>query len=135
MAQGTFGKQVEEAADSVPLGIVRFLADRPSGGERKTDATLRRMGARVLLTVEAKVSLKRVSNLWAEALPTAAHRRDVAGIHDALLGLADELKRRNQLADHDLADVPRQQSAGREGLPTLLYERRKVTLYNVSVWP
>ncbi|MGQ7754908.1 hypothetical protein ACUN29_41905 (plasmid) [Streptomyces sp. WC2508] len=51
---------------------------------------------------------KRISHLWAKALPTVTHRGNVAGIHDALLGLAAELKRRNALADADaLADVPR----------------------------
>ncbi|MER7050054.1 hypothetical protein [Streptomyces jumonjinensis] len=49
---------------------------------------------------------KRISHLWAKALPTVTHRGNVAGIHDALTGLADELKRRLDL-DGDLADVPR----------------------------
>ncbi|MEW2121209.1 hypothetical protein AB0945_39950 [Streptomyces sp. NPDC005474] len=50
---------------------------------------------------------KRISHLWAKALPTVTHRGNIAGIHDALIGLADELARRNQLADDELADVPR----------------------------
>ncbi|MEV7906612.1 hypothetical protein [Streptomyces anulatus] len=53
------------------------------------------------------LDVKRISHLWAKALPTVTHRGNIAGIHDALLGLADELKRRNQLPDHDLADIPR----------------------------
>ncbi|MFD4977626.1 hypothetical protein [Streptomyces sp. NPDC058424] len=32
--------------------------------------------------------------LWAKDLPTVTHRGNVAGIHDALVGLASELKRR-----------------------------------------
>lgn len=35
------------------------------------------------------------------------HRGNIAGIHDALLHLADELKRRSKLPAADLADVPR----------------------------
>ncbi|MCQ9178324.1 hypothetical protein KMT30_04565 [Streptomyces sp. IBSBF 2953] len=35
------------------------------------------------------------------------HRGNVAGIHDAVVDFADELKRRNDLTDDDLADVPR----------------------------
>ncbi|MFC9118094.1 hypothetical protein ACFTWN_32830 [Streptomyces sp. NPDC057092] len=35
------------------------------------------------------------------------HRGNTAGIHDALVGLADELRRRNDLAADQLADVPR----------------------------
>jgi hypothetical protein len=53
------------------------------------------------------LDVKQISHLWAKALPTVTHRGNIAGIHDALLGLADELKRRNQLPADDLADVPR----------------------------
>ncbi|MFE3556978.1 hypothetical protein ACFXKW_19220 [Streptomyces sp. NPDC059193] len=49
---------------------------------------------------------KRIAHLWAKALPTVTHRGNVAGIHDALVGLAAELKRRLDL-DGDLDDVPR----------------------------
>ncbi|WP_369173073.1 hypothetical protein AB5J49_36245 [Streptomyces sp. R28] len=38
--------------------------------------------------------------------PPVTHRGNVAGIHDALVGLASELKRRTAL-DGDLDDVPR----------------------------
>ncbi|MEU1693645.1 hypothetical protein ABZ590_19815 [Streptomyces hirsutus] len=44
----------------------------------------------------------RISHLWAKELSTVTHRGNVAGIHDALVGLATELKRRT-----DLDDVPR----------------------------
>ncbi|MFJ2968630.1 hypothetical protein ACIPIC_40990 [Streptomyces collinus] len=50
---------------------------------------------------------RRISHLWAKALPTVTHRGNTAGIHDALVGLADELRRRNDLAADQLADVPR----------------------------
>ncbi|MER5781247.1 hypothetical protein ABT104_05890 [Streptomyces mobaraensis] len=47
-----------------------------------------------------------VAHLWAKDLPTVTHRGNVAGIHDALVGLASELKRRLHL-DSALDDVPR----------------------------
>ncbi|ASQ91805.1 hypothetical protein [Streptomyces sp. 11-1-2] len=48
----------------------------------------------------------RISHLWAKELPTVTHRGNVAGIHDALVGLDIELKRRIDL-DGDLDDAPR----------------------------
>ncbi|MGW1594949.1 helicase HerA domain-containing protein [Streptomyces sp. NPDC002343] len=56
MAQTKFDKQVEESAESLVVGIGRFLAGRPMDGERKTDATFWRTGTRVLPKVEGKVS-------------------------------------------------------------------------------
>ncbi|MFF8732198.1 hypothetical protein ACF073_37895 [Streptomyces sp. NPDC015171] len=50
-------------------------------------------------TVVPFLDPERISHLWAKALPTVTRRGDVAGIHDALLGLAGELKRRKALAD------------------------------------
>lgn len=49
----------------------------------------------------------RISHLWSKELPTVTHRGNVAGIHDALVGLAIELKRRTDLDDDRLDDVPR----------------------------
>ncbi|MBM7054100.1 hypothetical protein [Streptomyces durocortorensis] len=49
---------------------------------------------------------KRISHLWAKALPTVTHRGNIAGIHDALVHLATELERRLDL-DGDLDTVPR----------------------------
>ncbi|CAM5503039.1 MULTISPECIES: hypothetical protein [Streptomyces] len=49
---------------------------------------------------------KRISHLWAKALPTVTHRGNIAGIHDALIHLASEPKRRLDL-DGDLDGVPR----------------------------
>lgn len=40
---------------------------------------------------------KRISHLWAKALPTVTHRGNIAGIHDALVHLATELERRLHL--------------------------------------
>ncbi|MEU7384198.1 MULTISPECIES: hypothetical protein [unclassified Streptomyces] len=48
----------------------------------------------------------RISHLWAKDLPTVTHRGNVAGIHDALVGLGSELKRRTDL-DGDLDGAPR----------------------------
>lgn len=64
---------------------------------RSLTAQFLHQGARALV-----LDHKRISHLWAKSLPTVTHRGNVAGIHDALLDLAEELKRRN-----DLADVPR----------------------------
>lgn len=47
-----------------------------------------------------------VAHLWTKDLPTVTHRGSVAGIHDALVGLAAELQRRINL-DGDVDDVPR----------------------------
>lgn len=49
---------------------------------------------------------KLISHLWAKDLPTVTHRGNIAGIHDALLALGSELRRRLDLGD-DLGDVPR----------------------------
>jgi hypothetical protein len=48
----------------------------------------------------------RIAHLWAKDLPTVTDRGNVAGIHDALVGLGSELERRTAL-DGDLAGVPR----------------------------
>ncbi|MER6030700.1 hypothetical protein [Streptomyces sp. NPDC001851] len=48
----------------------------------------------------------RIAHLWARNLPTVTHRGNVAGIHDALVGLGSELERRIAL-DGDLDGVPR----------------------------
>ncbi|MFD5110324.1 hypothetical protein [Streptomyces cinereoruber] len=50
---------------------------------------------------------KRISHLWARGLPTVTHRRNVAGIHDALVGLGDEMARRLHLTDTELDAAPR----------------------------
>ncbi|MFJ2819005.1 hypothetical protein [Streptomyces sp. NPDC087294] len=50
---------------------------------------------------------KRISHLWAKGLPTVTHRGNVAGIHEALVGLGDELERRQGLTDTELDAAPR----------------------------
>ncbi|MFE9258429.1 hypothetical protein [Streptomyces sp. NPDC006879] len=50
---------------------------------------------------------KRISHLWAKGLPTVTHRGNVAGIHDALVGLGEELERRLDLTDTELDTTPR----------------------------
>lgn len=50
---------------------------------------------------------KRISHLWARGLPTVTHRGNVAGIHDALVGLGEELSRRLTLTDTELDAAPR----------------------------
>uniref|UniRef100_UPI003673168D hypothetical protein n=1 Tax=Bacillus tropicus TaxID=2026188 RepID=UPI003673168D len=50
---------------------------------------------------------KRISHLWARGLPTVTHRGNVAGIHDALVGLGEELTRRLHLTDTELDAAPR----------------------------
>ncbi|OEJ21832.1 hypothetical protein AR457_41155 [Streptomyces agglomeratus] len=52
---------------------------------------------------------KRISQSWARALPTVTYRRDVADIHDALVGLRAEVKRRINHADEhgDTDGLPR----------------------------
>ncbi|GHB29845.1 hypothetical protein [Streptomyces chryseus] len=47
-----------------------------------------------------------VAHLWTKELPTVTHRGSVAGIHDALTGLATELQRRID-QDGVLDDAPR----------------------------
>ncbi|MCG7525157.1 DUF87 domain-containing protein [Streptomyces sp. OfavH-34-F] len=55
------------------------------------------------------LDFKRISQSWARALPTVTYRRDIADIHDALVGLHAELKRRIYHADKhgDTDDLPR----------------------------
>ncbi|MEU2591298.1 hypothetical protein ABZ649_05435 [Streptomyces albidoflavus] len=50
---------------------------------------------------------RRISHLWARGLPTVTHRGNVAGIHDALVGLGEEMTRRLDLTDTELDTAPR----------------------------
>ncbi|MFK8851709.1 hypothetical protein [Streptomyces sp. Ac-502] len=72
---------------------------------------------------------RRISHLWAKALPTVTHRGTIAGIHDALVHLAAELERRLDL-DGDLDDVPRLIVAIDEANTTL----RQLARYWESFW-
>ncbi|MEU0216057.1 hypothetical protein ABZ281_13430 [Streptomyces sp. NPDC006265] len=71
---------------------------------RSLAAQLLHHGGHVLV-----LDTKRISQAWARALPTVTYRRDIADIHDALVGLRDELKRRISHADEhgDADDLPR----------------------------
>lgn len=55
MAQTKFDKQVEETAEALAFGIVRFLARRAmDGNTRRTDASSSRSGRCVLPEVEGQ---------------------------------------------------------------------------------
>ncbi|WP_053673048.1 hypothetical protein [Streptomyces sp. NRRL B-1140] len=71
---------------------------------RTLSAQLLRHGGHVLV-----LDTKRISKPWARALPTATYRSDIDGIHDALIGLRDELKRRiSHVNEHGNTDnLPR----------------------------
>ncbi|WP_329266790.1 hypothetical protein [Streptomyces sp. NBC_01451] len=51
------------------------------------------------------LDMKRISQPWARELPTVTYRADVDDIHDALVGLAHELRRRIDIADRHGSDV------------------------------
>ncbi|MDX3528204.1 hypothetical protein P1P75_17610 [Streptomyces sp. ID05-39B] len=76
-----------------------------------TSTTLRTLTAQLLHHGGRALVLdtKRISQQWARALPTVTYRRDIADIHDALVGLRAELKRRiSHLGEHgDTDDLPR----------------------------
>lgn len=81
------------------LGITQFFGcGLPVGQPRPTNFLHQNANALVLGTTQ-------ISHLWAKELPTVTHRGNVAGIHDALVGLATELKRRTDLDDDRLDDV------------------------------
>ncbi|MFY4722213.1 hypothetical protein [Streptomyces sp. LaBMicrA B280] len=69
---------------------------------RSLTAQFLHQGAHALL-----LDSKRISHLWARGLPTVTHRGNVAGIHDALVDLGEELARRLDLAETDLDATPR----------------------------
>ncbi|MYY04741.1 MULTISPECIES: hypothetical protein [unclassified Streptomyces] len=69
---------------------------------RSLTAQFLHQGAHALL-----LDAKRISHLWARGLPTVTHRGNVAGIHDALVGLGEELTRRLDLTDTELDATPR----------------------------
>ncbi|GAB2464746.1 hypothetical protein [Streptomyces incanus] len=59
------------------------------------------------------LNAKRISHPWARELPTVTYQADNADIHDALVDLATELRRRTDHAVHadrhggDIDDLPR----------------------------
>lgn len=54
---------------------------------------------------ELVLDMKWSSQPWARELPTVTYRSDVADIHDALVGRADELRRRIDVADRNGDDA------------------------------
>src|SRR4051794_1850506 len=84
-----------------------LVCNAPGGGTttilRTLTAQLLRHGAHALV-----LDRKRVSHRWARELPTVTYRADIADIHDALVALAAELKRRIDHTDQhgDTDDLP-----------------------------
>ncbi|MFF7365394.1 FtsK/SpoIIIE domain-containing protein [Streptomyces sp. NPDC008125] len=70
---------------------------------RTLTAQLLHQGGHVLV-----LDSKRISQVWAQPLPTVTYRRDTDDIHTALLGLRTELERRAHHADKhgDVEDLP-----------------------------
>ncbi|MCX4799445.1 MULTISPECIES: hypothetical protein [unclassified Streptomyces] len=82
-----------------------------SGSGGGTTSTLRTLTAQLLHHGGHALVLdtKRISQQWARALPTVTYRTNLADIHDALVGLQAELKRRIDHTDQDgdTDDLPR----------------------------
>ncbi|MFF2236272.1 hypothetical protein [Streptomyces anulatus] len=99
----TTGKAIAVELDSESPHVLVCTAS--GGGSttmlRSLTAQFLHQGAHALV-----LDTKRISHLWAKALPTVTHRGNIAGIHDALVHLAAELERRLDL-DGDLDTVPR----------------------------
>ncbi|MFD3666340.1 helicase HerA domain-containing protein [Streptomyces sp. NPDC058659] len=106
IGHGTDGQPVCVDLDNESPHVLVYSA---SGGG--TSTALRTLTAQLLhhgghvLVLDAK----RISQAWARALPAVTYRCDMADIHDALLGLSVELKRRISHADEhgDTEDLPR----------------------------
>uniref|UniRef100_UPI002F91118F hypothetical protein n=1 Tax=Streptomyces sp. NBC_01562 TaxID=2975879 RepID=UPI002F91118F len=90
----TDGRPVTVDLDGAPHALVSTCGGGSSTILRTLTAQLLHHGAHALV-----LDLKRISHLWARELPTVTYRADVADIHDALVGLADELRRRIDVAD------------------------------------
>lgn len=87
---GTDGRAIAVDIDAAPHILVCSGA---GGGSttilRTLTAQFLHQGAHALV-----LDTTRVAHLWARNLPTVTHRGNIAGIHDALVGLGSELKRR-----------------------------------------
>ncbi|AVH61709.1 MULTISPECIES: hypothetical protein [Streptomyces] len=103
---GTDGQPVSVDLDTESPHVLACTAG--GGGTttllRTLTAQLLRHGAHALV-----LDRKRVSHRWAKGLPAVTYRADLADIHDALVALAAELKRRIDHADQhgDADDLPR----------------------------
>ncbi|MGW0425257.1 hypothetical protein [Streptomyces sp. NPDC003015] len=98
---GTDGQPVTVDLD----GAAHVLVSTCGGGGSSTilrtlTAQLLHHGAHALV-----LDHKRISQPWARPLPTVTYRADIADIHDALVGLATELRRRIDVTDRNGDDV------------------------------
>lgn len=98
---GTDGQPVAVDLD----GAAHVLVSTCGGGGSSTilrtlTAQFLHHGAHALV-----LDMKRISQPWARGLPTVTYRADVADIHDALVGLATELRRRIDVTDRHGSDV------------------------------
>ncbi|MFS0696870.1 hypothetical protein [Streptomyces nitrosporeus] len=82
-----------------------------SGTGGGTTSALRTLAAQLLHAGSDGLVLdhKRISHRWASGVPSVTYCRDIADIHNALMGLRAELQRRLHLInqDADIDDLPR----------------------------
>ncbi|MFE2473461.1 hypothetical protein [Streptomyces mirabilis] len=98
---GTDGQPVAVGLDGDPHVLVSTCGGGGSSTILRTlTAQFLHHGAHALV-----LDMKRISQPWARELPTVTYRADVADIHDALTGLATELRRRIDVADRHGSDV------------------------------
>ncbi|MER5201090.1 FtsK/SpoIIIE domain-containing protein [Streptomyces sp. NPDC002755] len=98
---GTDGQPVTVDLDGAPHILVSTYGGGGSSTILRTlTAQLLHQGAHALI-----LDYKRISQTWARQLPTVTYRADVADIHDALTGLAAELRRRIDVVDRHGSDV------------------------------
>ncbi|GAA0466558.1 pRL2-11 [Streptomyces olivaceiscleroticus] len=83
-----------------------ILVNASTGGGKSV--TLRSLTCQMLHhgSLAFVLDTKRISHAWARGTQGVTYCADITDIHDALVGLADELKRRNELAADQLADMP-----------------------------
>ncbi|MEU2739401.1 hypothetical protein ABZ656_29540 [Streptomyces sp. NPDC007095] len=98
---GTDGQPVTVDLDGAPHVLISTCSGGGSSTILRTlTAQLLHHGAHALV-----LDMKRISQPWARELPTVTYRADVADIHDALVGLATELRRRIDVADRHGSDA------------------------------
>lgn len=106
IGHGANGQAVTVDVDADPHVLVR------TGGGAGSTTLLRTLTAQLLHhgAHALVLDIQQVSHPWAHELPAVTHRADVTGIHDALVGLVPELRRRIDYID---------QHGGYGGLPRL----------------
>ncbi|MFM9584153.1 hypothetical protein [Streptomyces caniscabiei] len=98
---GTDGQPVTVDLDRSPNILVSTIGGGGSSTVLRTlTAQFLHHGAHALV-----LDMKRISQPWARGLPTVTYRADVADIHDALVGLAAEVRRRVDVVDRHGSDV------------------------------